>query len=70
MQDKIDDKAGYTGKKEKGYTIIFSNINKPINTTNYNTKCLTSKTKLTVISTLHVKISCKKRREMALVLIS
>ena len=37
MQDKIDDKAGYTGKKEKGYTIIFSNINKLIITTNYNT---------------------------------
>ena len=27
MQDKIDDKAGYTGKKDKGHTMIFSNIN-------------------------------------------
>ena len=37
MQDKIDDKVGYTGKKDTGHTIVFSNINNLIITTHYNT---------------------------------
>ena len=52
MQGKLGDKAGYKGKKDKGFTMIFSNINNLIITTNYNTM-LNIKNKVTFISTLH-----------------